>query len=168
MKVFLAQVPIAPDGIAPPVDFFPYPAWMVACAAGVAALLLAGIVWLIVRWLRRKPAPPPPLPSEIALRDLEAARGQLTLDPHAFSIIVSDILRVYLTAQYGLRATRQTSPEFLASLHDFSRFTSMEKTVLAEFLEKCDLLKFARAEATSDDSAALLDQAIRFVRGGVA
>jgi len=32
-------------------------------------------------------------------------------------------------------------------------------------LERCDLIKFARVEASVEDSNALLEQAVRFVKG---
>lgn len=163
----LAQSPV-PEirDIAPPVEI-PLPLWIVVAAVLGALAALGLIAWLLRRWLQRRPPAPPPLPREIALRELAAAREQLDrLDPHAFSILVSDILRAYLTAQYSLPATQQTSPEFLASVKDSPRFTGSEKQLLAAFLEKSDLVKFARVEATREDSAQLLEQAFALVRGG--
>ena len=65
-------------------------------------------------------------------------------DPYAFSIQVSDILRQYVSAQYHLHATEQTSPEFLADAAKSPHFTGADKQLLADFLEHCDLIKFAR------------------------
>ena len=79
---------------------------------------------------------------------------------------MSDILRQYVSAQFHLHATEQTSPEFLADAARSPHFTGADKRLLAEFLERCDLIKFARVDATADDSKALLEQATRFVRGG--
>ncbi len=150
--------------IAPPVEVFPYPLWMVVAAAAVVALVLALAVWLLVRLLRRRPAPVP-LPHEIALAALQLAREQLsTLDPYAFSIRVSDILRDYLVAKFDLPARLQTSDEFLRTLENFAKFSSGTKLQLAQFLAKCDLIKFARINATRADSEALLDQALLFVK----
>jgi len=155
--------------IAPPIDVFPYPAWLVATVAGGAVAILALVIWLIVRWMRGRPAPTPPTPSEIAISSLNQARGQIeSLAPYEFSILVSDILRAYVAAQFHLHAKEQTSPEFLASISGASRFSDQEKTLLSVFLEKCDLIKFARIDASSEDSAMLVDQAIRFVKGGAA
>ncbi len=164
----LAQASPVPEirDIAPPVEVFPYPLWMVVTAAAVALLVVGALVWLLVRWLTRRPGPPPPTPREVALRQLTEARGEMeTTDPHAFSIRVSDILRRYITVQYGLRATRQTSPEFLASMAGEKDFPDEQKALLSVFLEKCDLLKFARIEAGADENATLLEQARRFVEG---
>jgi hypothetical protein len=79
---------------------------------------------------------------------------------------VSNILRKYVTQQYGLPATRQTSIEFLAALAKTSSFSTDEKSLLEDFLNRCDLIKFARYEATTSDSELLLQEAIRFVKGG--
>jgi len=150
--------------IAPPIDVFPYPLWMVIAAAAVALIVLGFFTWLFVRWWKNRPAPAPLMPREQALMSLrEAQRRMDEMEPYAFSILVSDILRRYISAQFGLHATEQTSPEFLASVANSPRFTDNEKSLLAAFLEKCDLIKFARIEATRADSAELLEQASQFV-----
>jgi len=38
--------------------------------------------------------------------------------------------------------------------------------LLRDFLDRCDLIKFARYQATADDSRQLLEEAGRFVEGG--
>ena len=68
--------------------------------------------------------------------------------------------------QHGLPATRQTSIEFLTALAKAASFSSEEKSLLEDFLNRCDLIKFARYEATTSDSELLLQEAIRFVKGG--
>ena len=160
-----AQVPEIKD-IAPPVYVFPYPYWMVALAAAALIAVLLGAIWLIRRYIKNRPAPAPPTPKEIALRALEKARDQVERqEPYAFSILVSDILRTYLSSQFSLPATKQTSPEFLSALGHFPRFSEPEKALLAAFLDKCDLVKFARIESTAADSTLLLQEAMRFVEG---
>jgi hypothetical protein len=169
------QAPTAPGApelpeirdIAPPVDVFPYPPWMVATAALLAAIILGVIIWLIVRWVRSRPAPPPPTPRAIALRELERLRGDVDrLEPYAFSIAVSDVLRRFIGAQYGLHAQQQTSPEFLAAIGTSTRFSADDQQLLGGFLERCDLIKFARIDASSDESRELLGRAVAFVQGG--
>jgi len=152
--------------IRPPLDIFPYPMWMVVTAGAVALVALALIVTGIVRAVRNRPAAPPPSAREIALSRLKQAEADLVRkEPYAFSIQVSDILRQYVSAQYHVHATEQTSPEFLAEAARSPHFTGADKTLLAEFLERCDLIKFAHVDATADDSRALLEQAVRFVQG---
>jgi len=151
--------------IAPPVDYSLIPPWLVFVIAFVALSLLGLVVWLFAR--RRKPPAPPKLPREIALEELDRISGEIEkMSPYQFSIRVSDILRKYMTQQYGLPATRQTSIEFLTALPKASPFSTDEKSLLEDFLNRCDLIKFARYEATASDSELLLQEAIRFVKGG--
>jgi len=151
--------------ITPPVDYSLIPPWLVFVIAFVALSVLGLVVWWFAR--RRKPALPPKLPREIVLEELEHIRCEIeTMNPYQFSIRVSDILRRYVTQQYGLPATRQTSIEFLTALAKASPFSVDERSLLEDFLGRCDLIKFARYEATSVDSQLLLDEAIRFVEGG--
>ena len=153
--------------IAPPVPVFPYPAWMVITAAIVVLLVVAAIIWAIVRHRKNRPQPPPPTPRELALAALEALQNRITeLEPHPFSVEVSDVLRHYVVGEFRVAATRQTSPEFLAAAAASPRFTEADKSLLAAFLDKVDLIKFARAQASAADSEALLEQARRFVKGG--
>ena len=157
---------IAP--IAPPVPVFPYPAWMVVTAAILLILVISTVVWAIVRHIRNRPKPPPPTPRELALAALERLRSRIaSVDPYPFSIEVSDVLRTFVTLEFRVSATRQTSPEFLAAAAASKRFSEADKTLLAAFLEKVDLIKFANVHATTADSEQLLDQALRFVEGGV-
>ncbi len=106
------------------------------------------------------------MPREIALTELDLIAGEIeTTNPYLFSIRVSDILRRYVTNQYALPVTRQTSVEFLTTLADSSPFSPNEKSLLEDFLNRCDLIKFARYEATSADSQLLLEEATGFVKG---
>jgi hypothetical protein len=154
--------------IRPPLDVFPYPMWMVVTAGAVALVLLALVVAGIVRAARNRPPPIPPTAREVALTKLKEAESDIErMDPYAFSIRVSDILRQYISAQYRLHAPEQTSQEFLADAARSPHFTGADKTLLAEFLDRCDLIKFAHVEATAADSRALLEQAVRFVKGAI-
>jgi hypothetical protein len=120
--------------------------------------------WL---WRRSQRPKPQPSPRERTLGELSRiAREIETLPPYQFSIRVSDILRRYVTEQYQLPVTRQTSVEFLAALAKTSPFSEDEKALLEDFLNRCDLIKFARYDATTEDSRLLLEEATRFVEGG--
>jgi hypothetical protein len=162
MSIFLAQ---EFHDIAPPVDYSLIPTWTIYAGSFVALTLLGWIVWLIAR--RRKPEGPPKLPRERALEALDLIRDQIaTMNPYQFSIRVSDILRRYVTEQYALPVTRQTSVEFLERLTKLSSFSTEDKSLLEDFLTRCDLIKFARYHATVSDSELLLEEANRFVQGG--
>jgi hypothetical protein len=150
--------------IAQPVDYSLIPPWVVyvGIAAGVAVLGL--IAW----WLRKRARRPKPVrsPRERALDALgQVEREMETMSPYQFSIAVSDILRGYVTEQYALPVTRQTSVEFLSMLAKSSPFSTDETSLLEDFLGRCDLIKFARYDATIHDSQLLLEEAKQFVKG---
>ena len=150
--------------IAPPIDYSFIPAWAIFLASFVGLCLIGLLVWL---WKRKsKPQSPPKTPRETALEELEVISSEIeSAKPYEFSIRVSDILRRYVTSQYGLPLTRQTSIEFLTALSKLSSFSPSEKSLLEDFLSRCDLIKFARYEASSEDSRLLLEEATAFVKG---
>ena len=134
--------------IAPPVDYSLIPPWLVFVIAFVVLSLLGLVVWWFAQ--RRKPELPPKAPREITLEELEQIRGEIErMSPYQFSIRVSDILRRYVTQQYGLPATRQTSIEFLSATAKAPSFSADDKSLLEDFLNRCDLIKFAKYEATT-------------------
>jgi hypothetical protein len=148
-----------------PVDYFLLKAWMIVCGVAGVLLVIALTTWLIKRWRNR--AVVVKTPRERALDQLVRIQSQIDkLTPYQFSIRVSDILRRYVTEQYQLPVTRQTSVEFLNALAATSPFSSEEQSLLSDFLNRCDLIKFARYEASTEDSRLLLDEADKFVRGG--
>lgn len=151
--------------IVPPIDYSLVPAWLIL-VAGVATLSFAGLlIWLIRRARKR----PKPLPSarEMALRELQHMEAELeTMNAYRFSIRVSDILRRYVTDQYGVPSTKQTSVEFLNAVANTPQFSEDEKSLLGDFLSRCDLIKFGRYDATMEDSRRLLEEATQFVQGG--
>lgn len=161
MSIFAAQ---NFHEIAPPVDYSFVPTWAIFVASFVGLCSIGLIVWMFKR--RKKPAVPPKTPREVALEELDLIANEIeTMNPYQFSIRVSDILRRYVTHQYGLPLTRQTSIEFLTALAKAKSFSANEKFLLEDFLNRCDLIKFARYDATSADSRRLLEEATNFVKG---
>ncbi len=151
--------------IAPPVDYSLVPPWVVFAAAFLGLCLLGLLVWAIRRRMKK------PLPEksarERALELLDRAHDEIgRTTPYEFSISVSDILRRYVVEEYRLPLTRQTSVEFLEAISNASAFSAEERSLLADFLSRCDLIKFARYDATTADSDLLFEEATRFVKGG--
>jgi hypothetical protein len=152
--------------IAPPVGYSLIPTWLVFVVVFATLSLLGGVIWWLLARIRRR-AVPPQLPRDRAIAALQRAGMEMsTINPYQFSIRVSDILRSYVTDQYGLPVTRQTSVEFLERLKREGHFSEEEKRLLEDFLNRCDLIKFARYDATVGDSHLLLEEATRFVEGG--
>lgn len=162
MTILLAQ---EFHDIAPPVNYSLVPPWVIF-VAGLIALTIIGLAIWYGRNLFRKEQPTPS-PRERALAALSRMESEVEkIAPYQFSIRVSDILRRYVMEQFDLPMTRQTSVEFLNAIAAAANFSDDEKTLLADFLNRCDLIKFARYEATMADSRLLLDEARQFVKGG--
>ncbi len=129
--------------IAPPVDYSLVPPWVIFVATFAGLTLLGLVTWLILR--KRQRPQPPRLPRDIALESLEQISAEIErISPYRFSIRVSDILRRYVTEQYALPVTRQTSVEFLNALTKSSPFSDEETRLLENFLNRCDLIRLRR------------------------
>ncbi len=163
-----APTPAPINDIVGPVDFFPWPAWVVLLVLGGSfhvLVVVGSLIWAAVYLLMKKKTP---TARERALAALDTLRTTIAgADPHAFGITVSDAIRNYIHDQHSLQATTQTSLEFLESIRSNPVFTDNEKAGLSVFLEKTDLLKYARAEAGESEMIGLLEIAGRLVRGEV-
>jgi hypothetical protein len=117
--------------------------WLWAALAVGALALSVGTfgVWL---WFRRDRIFAK-LPYEIALDRLEEARRYMSPD-HArdFCIAVSEIIRGYIEVRFGIRAAHRTTSEFLHDLLDATDpRLAVHREALGEFLQLCDMAKFA-------------------------
>lgn len=126
----------------------------------VGVLLLGGAALFI--WLYRRARRPIDLlssavdtrmPWEIALEELGKlrasdllARGQYKL----FYLELSDIFRRYLEKRYGIYALERTTTEIIDEFRKQALDSKEEKTI-HEFLDGCDLVKFAKFIPTTED-----------------
>jgi hypothetical protein len=143
---------------------FIFPPWLLpAVIAG--ALLLAVGAWGLWRWLHRRRLPRVLLPFEIALQRLEAVRALMQPDDaREFSIAVSDVVRRYIEERFGVTATHRTTEEFLHDLLDSSHAAlARHRALLSEFLQQCDLVKFAGMSLTLQNMESLHHSARAFV-----
>src|SRR4029434_9221447 len=112
MSIFAIPILLAEEfhDIAPPLDYSLIPPWLIFLGVFVSLTVIGLLAWFVARALRR-PAPIQS-PRARALAKLEQRRPEIEkLDPYRFSIRVSDILRHYVTEQFNLPVTRQTSVE---------------------------------------------------------
>lgn len=147
--------------IRPPIHI-PYSwLWAVYAAGGLAA---AGLLFGAWRLYRRHAAVEKSL-YELTLERLEAAREFMEpLRGYQFSIAVSEIVRVYIENRFKVRAAHRTTEEFLHDLMSESHEGLMaHQRVLAEFLEHCDLAKFARWHLSVAQMEAMYQSARAFV-----
>jgi hypothetical protein len=148
--------------IKPPVEI-PNP-WIWAIGAVVALALIALGIWL---WLWRKKlakAPlPPQIPPHVAAKQRLAEALKLIGQPREFCILVSDTVRWYLEQRFDFHAPERTTEEFLYELQGTNLLTPDQKTSLGEFLNRCDLVKFAKYEPREPELHDLHDSALRLV-----
>lgn len=132
--------------------------WAAPLAVLGVIALLALVVWLV----RRRPAPRVLTPAEKARLRLGEVAGT-DGDDDAFVVAVSAALRVYLEERFGLRAPEQTTEEFLAAARGRPELPAGALNTLGAFLERCDLVKFARAAIGAEERQGLLNAARQFV-----
>jgi hypothetical protein len=160
------KIPLSSDGdirdIRPPRHVPSFLPWA-AVAAGVTLLSAAAFVtW---RWGRRGKFLQL-LPHEIALQSLDEAR-QLMDPEHAreYCFAVSNIIRRYVEERFRVHAPKLTTEEFLHDLLQV-RDTMREahRALLREFLQHCDLAKFAGWRYSMSDLEAMHASARTFVQ----
>ena len=128
-------------------------------------LVVAILVWAWRYWQKRRAQIPivPPLPAHIrAKQKLQEALALLT-QPKPFCILVSDTLRGYLEERFTFHAPERTTEEFLYELRETDRLTRDQKENLGDFLQRCDLVKFAKYEPGEPELRDLHGSALRLV-----
>lgn len=137
-----------------------------AILAALAAAVLALRKFLLTprTFLHMAPVIPP---DQIALAALEALRQKgwieaLKIEP--FYVALSDIVRRYLEARFGLRAPERTTEEFIRDALSSRKLSDIHRDLVTGFLEQSDLVKFARHAPGAADMHHALDSAERLVR----
>ena len=104
-------------------------------------------------------------PHIVALRELDKFRGNKMWAPEkqkAFYSGVTDALREYMDARYGVPAMEMTTAE----IFDDMKSKEVPAELLAdakELFERADFVKFAKYVASEEDNASVLPLAVRFV-----
>ena len=137
------------------------------------ALLLAALVWLLLRWIRLrrenrnffgKPAVNDP-PHIAALRSLEKTRSQKLWQngkQKQFYTQVTDALRQYIAQRYDIAALEQTSAEMFRELSGKDIDPALTEK-MKELFTTADFVKFAKHTATDQENENAIPSAIRFV-----
>jgi hypothetical protein len=155
----LSEVTQDLEDIKPPI--VEHPLWGII--GTLAALLVVALLAYAFWPDRRKMISPPALPKEWARSELARVDTEIaTLNPDEAAFQLSQILRGFLERQYGLRARRQSTEEFIASTAQQHLFDPVQKERLQDFLQNCDRLKFARA-TTAATPVSLMRQATTWI-----
>ena len=137
------------------------------------ALLLSGLIWAIVRWIKMrranrtflgKPIVKDP-PHIVALRALDKIRKQKLWQndkQKQFYTEVTDALRVYIADRFDIVAMERPSREMLSDLKkqdiEPRLYDNME-----ELFTRADLVKFAKYQASAEENEEVIPDAVRFV-----
>src|SRR5215813_1611938 len=145
--------------IRPPIHIAaPFP-WLVVSAAIISLVGIGAVAWNLLRRKRCK------LAYEIALERLENTRP-LMREFHAepFCLAVSDVVREFIEEVLPVRAMRRTTNEFLRDLAKLPYLQlDPHRDTLTNFLQHCDLAKFARWSLSVSQMEAMLSSAKDFV-----
>jgi hypothetical protein len=132
----------------------------------VAVLAIAGVAFAAWRSWRKKKVQRlivPPIPAHVRARQKLQEALVLISQPKAFCTLVSDTIRVYLEERFDFRAPERTTEEFLHELRGTDLLLPEQKGSLGEFLNRCDLVKFAKYEPGEAELRELHESAVRLV-----
>lgn len=139
--------------------------------AGLAVLSLSAVIyWLIKKrkkgykkqeqeFIRRSP-------HEVAYELLE---GLLKENLIAKGLIkeyyyrLTNIVRHYIEKRFGLLAPERTTEEFFVEMAHTNKLDDTHKRLIREFLERCDMVKYARYGPSSAETQEIYDAAKRFI-----
>ncbi len=144
--------------IRPPIHIAaPFP-WLAVSAAAISLVGIGAAAWKLLRRKRRR------LAYEIALERLENTRP-LMREFHAepFCLAVSDVVREFIEEVLPVRAMHRTTNEFLHDVGLSDAQLAPHRDTLANFLQHCDLAKFARWSLSVPQMEAMLSSAKDFV-----
>ena len=143
--------------------------WLAIAWPWLAAVIVAIAGLVVLAALRRHREAPRHVRAsafERASRRLERLRGQGMpegdgVDP--WYVELSDIVRRYIEERFTLRAPELTTEEFLLEAGRSAELSPPHRSLLSDFLERCDRVKFARYSPGAEESREVLDVAARFL-----
>lgn len=147
-----------------PVTFMEMLPWIGGCL--FLAGLVAAAIYLWKKHMRRmEEAARHDPPHIVALRKLDAYRSDkywAAPKQKTFYSGVTDALREYMCARYGISAMEMTTAEIFRALKTSDLPEDM-KADLKELFERSDYVKFAKYVATDKENAEVLPLGVRFV-----
>ena len=133
--------------IAPPVDFpsNDYPFYLLLIVLG-STLIVSLINFILKRFKKLKPQGIKPS-WVIADERLEELRNRNLPSGEKikeYYTLLSDIVRRFMEARFSVRVPEMTTQEFLGYIRDSCHLNSEHNELLKEFLNSCDMVKFAK------------------------
>ncbi len=155
--------PNALRDIKPPVEIPSGWTWVWWTLGTLAVLAVLYFAWR--RLLKKRAEVPavPVIPAHIRAKQKLQEALALLGQPKEFCVLVSDTARHYLEERFTFRAPERTTEEFLHELVSTDLLTRDQKESLGEFLQQCDLVKFAKYEPGEPELRGLHASALRLV-----
>ncbi len=165
----LAIKPIKPP-MNTPVSLKEVLPWVAITYGGMLIItLFIALIWIAIK---RKKEPgifqvKPKEPAHIAaLRELDKLKDE---GPAEHSMVkryysrLTDIIRIYISDQYGMQALESITDEILENFRLMNRGNDNLNKMLKELLELADLVKFAKEDPLREDNEQHLNNAYSFV-----
>jgi hypothetical protein len=132
----------------------------------IAAAMLAVVAAVCLLWPRRDRQLSAKSAYDLALEKLDQARAlMLEEQPIPYAVLVSETVRSYLGQRFHAPSARRTTEEFLRQMEtDPATPLAHHRDLLRDFLQACDLVKFARYQPTQGELASVQERALRFVQ----
>ena len=149
--------------IKPPIEISDGLAWLWWVLAALATIVVLFLIW---RWWQKRRAQivfVPPVPAHVRAKQKLDEALALIAQPKPFVIAVSDTARAYLEERFNFRAPERTTEEFLRELSGTDLLAKPQKESLGEFLQSCDLVKFAKYEPGEKELRELHGAALNLV-----
>jgi hypothetical protein len=148
--------------IRPPLFFLRSWLWLWIALVAAAAVALLVLVW---NWFKTPRTMDPRTAYDLTLEKLEKARALMSEeDPAPYAVFVSETIRGYLGQRFLAPSTRRTTEEFLRQMEaDTESPLAEHRDLLREFLQSCDLVKFAKYQPTMAELEQVQDRAFNFV-----
>jgi hypothetical protein len=160
-----AAAPVANDihDIKPPIEISTGWEWLPWVLAAMAIVVIAAVIWRWWQKRRSQVAFVPPVPAHVRAKQKLDEALALIAEPKPFVIAVSDTARAYLEERFNFRAPERTTEEFLRELTVTDLLATEQKESLGNFLESCDLVKFAKYEPGENELRGLHGSAVKLV-----
>ena len=138
---------------------------------GLGVLLLSGVIYGIVYKFKKRAEIQEQqfikrMPHEIAYELLERLSKE---DLIAKGLIkeyyyrITNTLRHYIEDRFGLLAPERTTEEFFTEMAHANKLDEIHKILIREFLERCDMVKYAKYGPSSLEIKETYDAAKRFI-----
>lgn len=134
--------------------------WTYGFSAGGIVLLAS---FLLLVWYRRQKSCTPTQWALLQLAQLEQRNLLEQGNTEPFYCQLTDIIRHYIERQFGYRAPRQTTTEFLSAMQCENLLCAQHRASLQGFLQVADMVKFARHQPSRHEANEAIGKAREFV-----